>query len=108
MPDTEPGLRLARYSKKILKIIKKTLAFFAEYCIIKKSLDDIANMRIWRNWQTRTVQVRVRVTSWGFESLYPHQLIEHMDNVLYFNMMGMMSEGKENESERIKRDKKTF
>ena len=31
-------------------------------------------MRIWRNWQTRTVQVRVRVTSWGFESLYPHQI----------------------------------
>ena len=33
-------------------------------------------MRIWRNWQTRTVQVRVKVTSWGFESLYPHQIKE--------------------------------
>ena len=30
-------------------------------------------MRIWRNWQTRTVQVRVKVTSWRFESFYPHQ-----------------------------------
>ena len=88
--------------------MQKKLAFYEIYSIIKKSVDEKANMRIWRNWQTRTVQVRVRVTSWGFESLYPHQLIEHMDNVLYFNMMGMMSEGKENESERIKRDKKTF
>lgn len=31
------------------------------------------NLRIWRNWQTRTVQVRVRATSWRFESSYPHQ-----------------------------------
>jgi hypothetical protein len=30
-------------------------------------------MRIWRNWQTRTVQVRVRAISWRFKSSYPHQ-----------------------------------
>ena len=30
-------------------------------------------MRIWRNWQTRTVQVRMRETSWRFKSSYPHQ-----------------------------------
>ena len=29
--------------------------------------------RIWRNWQTRTVQVRVVAISWKFESSYPHQ-----------------------------------
>ena len=28
---------------------------------------------MWRNWQTRTVQVRVNASSWGFESLHPHQ-----------------------------------
>ena len=31
-------------------------------------------MRIWRNWQTRTVQVRVGAIRWRFESSYPHQL----------------------------------
>ena len=30
-------------------------------------------MRIWRNWQTRTVQVRVRAISCRFKSCYPHQ-----------------------------------
>ena len=29
--------------------------------------------REWRNWQTRTVQVRVRVTSCRFKSCFPHQ-----------------------------------
>ena len=31
-------------------------------------------MQAWRNWQTRTVQVRVRVTSWRFESSCLHQI----------------------------------
>ena len=29
-------------------------------------------MRIWRNWQTRMVQVHVRAISWRFKSSYPH------------------------------------
>ena len=29
--------------------------------------------REWRNWQTRTVQVRVRATSCRFKSCFPHQ-----------------------------------
>ena len=31
-------------------------------------------MRVWRNWQTRTVQVRMEATPWGFKSLHPHHL----------------------------------
>ena len=30
--------------------------------------------RVWRNWQTRTVQVRMNASSWGFKSLRPHHL----------------------------------
>ena len=29
--------------------------------------------RMWRNWQTRMVQVHVKAISWGFKSLHPHQ-----------------------------------
>ena len=28
---------------------------------------------MWRNWQTRMVQVHVKAISWGFKSLHPHQ-----------------------------------
>jgi hypothetical protein len=35
---------------------------------------DVHNVRSWRNWQTRTVQVRVVAISWRFESSRPHQL----------------------------------
>ncbi len=30
-------------------------------------------MRVWRNWQTRMVQVHVRAISCRFKSCYPHQ-----------------------------------
>ena len=30
-------------------------------------------MRIWRNWQTRMVQVHVKAISCRFKSCYPHQ-----------------------------------
>src|SRR3954463_11125580 len=30
---------------------------------------------MWRNWQTRTVQVRVGETPWRFESSHPHSLL---------------------------------
>ena len=32
------------------------------------------DMRIWRNWQTRMVQVHVRALSWRFKSSYPHHV----------------------------------
>lgn len=41
-------------------------------------------MRIWRNWQTRTVQVRVGAIRWRFESSYPHQLKQNTVGVLLF------------------------
>ena len=35
------------------------------------------NMRAWRNWQTRTVQVRMGATPWRFKSSCPHQQQRH-------------------------------
>ncbi len=31
------------------------------------------DVRIWRNWQTRMVQVHVLAREWRFKSSYPHQ-----------------------------------
>ena len=31
------------------------------------------DLRMWRNWQTRMVQVHMKAISWGFKSLHPHQ-----------------------------------
>ena len=31
------------------------------------------NMRVWRNWQTRKIQVLVEATLYRFKSCYPHQ-----------------------------------
>ena len=41
------------------------------YAIISPLLKK-QQMRIWRNWQTRMVQVHVRATSCRFDSCYPH------------------------------------
>ena len=30
-------------------------------------------MRVWRNWQTRKIQVLVEATLYRFKSCYPHQ-----------------------------------
>ena len=35
---------------------------------------NFVSSQAWRNWQTRTVQVRVKVTSWRFESSCLHHL----------------------------------
>ena len=33
-------------------------------------------LQVWRNWQTRTVQVRVKAISWRFDSSYLHHKIK--------------------------------
>src|SRR5262249_6279892 len=38
--------------------------------------------RLWRNWSTRTVQVRVGASPWGFESLQPHEALMHPASVV--------------------------
>jgi hypothetical protein len=38
--------------------------------------------RLWRNWSTRTVQVRVGASPWGFESLQPHSEPMHPASVV--------------------------
>ena len=45
---------------------KKCLLFRNCVCIIMSVL------QVWRNWQTRTVQVRVKAISWRFDSSYLH------------------------------------
>ena len=34
----------------------------------------VSNMQVWRNWQTRTVQVRMRAISCRFKSCYLHHV----------------------------------
>ena len=34
------------------------------------------NMRIWRNWQTRQIQVLIGATRCRFNSCYPHQTVQ--------------------------------
>lgn len=44
-------------------------------------------MRIWRNWQTRMVQVHVRAISWRFKSSYPHHkkaFEQYISRLFYF------------------------
>lgn len=46
------------------------------------------NLRSWRNWQTRTVQVRVVAIPWRFESSRPHQPYHetlHQKGFSFFN-----------------------
>ena len=42
------------------------------HCI--KSEDSIINMQVWRNWQTRMVQVHVNASSCRFKSCYLHHI----------------------------------
>ena len=45
----------------------------SDYDIITKSQENSGkDVRIWRNWQTRMVQVHVIAISWRFKSSYPH------------------------------------
>ena len=34
-------------------------------------------VRVWRNWQTRKIQVLVGATSWRFKSFHPHNVLYH-------------------------------
>ena len=43
------------------------------FALLRSILRRPHTMRVWRNWQTRWLQVPVGATSWGFESLHPHQ-----------------------------------
>ena len=47
-------------------------------------------MRMWRNWQTRWIQVPVIAISCGFKSHHPHQKTENSAAVLrFFLQMGL-------------------
>ena len=59
------------FFKQIKIFLKKGLTNQKFYGNIYKCLK--FNMRIWRNWQTRMVQVHVKAISCRFKSCYPHQ-----------------------------------
>ncbi len=51
-------------------------------------------MRMWRNWQTRWLQVPVGATPWRFESSHPHLMIKPRN----FCSLGLFYLGLESES----------
>ena len=56
------------------------------------------NMQMWRNWQTRWIQVPVRVISYGFESLHLHQKSKKASRCevffMYLFVFSLVSTGK--------------
>ena len=60
-----------------LETLKKCLTFCKIRVIIYKQ------SRMWRNWQTRMVQVHVKAISWGFKSLHPHQSLVSSETRLF-------------------------
>ena len=51
-------------------------ACFCDISIAVKRFLSNDSMRLWRNWQTRMVQVHVNASSWGFKSLQPHKSLD--------------------------------
>ena len=59
------------YERPLRREGEEVLASDWQTLLLKRHI--FINMRIWRNWQTRMVQVHVRATSCRFKSCYPHQ-----------------------------------
>ena len=77
--QTAPGIRLYMFLYTTVTIQIKKL----QKCVdnkkkvrynITRRLRAAGNMRIWRNWQTRMVQVHMKAISCRFKSCYPHQV----------------------------------
>ena len=61
-----------RFNKYLTFIITDNIIILADISRHKKC------MRIWRNWQTRSIQVLVGATRCRFESCYPHHFEKHL------------------------------
>ena len=48
-------------------------------------------MRVWRNWQTRMIQVHIGAIRWRFKSSYPHQKEVSPSVVLLFLLLAITS-----------------
>ena len=46
------------------------------YNSARRMCSDEKNMRVWRNWQTRMIQVHIEAIRWRFKSSYPHQTVQ--------------------------------
>ena len=44
------------------------------YNSARRMCSDEKNMRVWRNWQTRMIQVHIEAIRWRFKSSYPHHI----------------------------------
>ena len=53
-------------------LVKKSTSVNESYRV---KIEDSTIMRMWRNWQTRMVQVHVNESSCRFKSCYPHHKI---------------------------------
>ena len=60
------GARAKNFRRSLTSLIRCGI-------IIESPGNGGTNMRVWRNWQTRMVQVHVKAISCRFKSCYPHQ-----------------------------------
>ena len=64
----QPGTEASKMQKLGLAFARM-LGYYYKSLLMKHS-----DARAWRNWQTRTVQVRMGATPWRFKSSRPHHL----------------------------------
>ena len=57
--------------------------FSAYGVLFKQKAND---MRMWRNWQTRWIQVPVKAISYGFKSLHPH----HKETIILIRKISVL------------------
>ena len=48
--------------------------------------EQLHNMQVWRNWQTRKIQVLIRAILYGFDPLHLHQRKSESDTVTVFGL----------------------
>lgn len=64
--------------KDLTRVPKRSKINLVQSYRVISEADTKSAMQAWRNWQTRTVQVRVKVPSWRFESSCLHQKSQNL------------------------------
>ena len=88
-PSRRWGLRLIgglrrRADANFFPAAKNFLPHATGLGIINNALQGEPRMRAWRNWQTRTVQVRMGATPWRFKSSRPHHLLTNRRQAIFY------------------------
>ena len=79
------------YGKMLAEMQKKWLTYQGKQYII---LTFVVNMRKWRNWQTRRLQVPVVAIPCGFKSRLPHFLFAKMPMTLVVGIFCYQAKGR--------------